>query len=110
MDRADLAGLELERLLGGSSSRSNQGASASVERDGLRLVEVVGDDDRDADLVAAGQGDGQVEVDEERLEDPDRRLRRAEPAVGRDGAGGEPPGGDRVGQVDVERRRGPGRR
>ena len=49
-----------------------------MQRDGLRLVEVVVDDDRDGDLVAAGQGDGQVEIDEERLEDPDRRLRAAE--------------------------------
>src|SRR5262249_52305795 len=63
-----------------------------------RTFGVVVDDDRHGHLVAARQGDGQVEIDEERLKDLDRGLRGAEPAVGGDGAGGQPPGGDGVGE------------
>jgi hypothetical protein len=52
----------------------------------LRTVEVAVDDDGDADLVAAGEVRGQVELDEERLEDADGRIGGTESAVGSDGA------------------------
>ena len=103
MSRADLAGLEIDRLLA-TLQPLEPGGVLERQRDGLRPVEVVGDDDGNGDLVAAGQGDGQVEVDEERLKHTNRRLRSAELSLGRDGAGGQAPGRDRVGQVDVETR------
>ena len=69
---------------------------------GLRLGEIVIDDHRHRHLVAARQRHRQVQIDEERLKDADARLVRPELAVRRDRAGRQPPGRDRVGQVDVE--------
>src|SRR5581483_8029040 len=57
---------------------------------------------RHGQFVAAREADGQIDVHEERLEDLERPLGGAEPAVGGDGAGAEPPSGDGVGEFEVE--------
>ena len=67
---------------------------------GKRLVQVVVDHGRHGHFIAAGQADRQVQFNEEGLEDADRRFCPAELAVGRNGTRRQPPGGDRIGQVD----------
>ena len=76
MHRADFIGLELHRSLRRSLQPLEPGGVRKSDGNGLRFVEIVRDDDGDADLVAAGQRRGQVDVDEERLKHADRRRRR----------------------------------
>ncbi len=83
VDGADLARLQLDRRLGGARA-AEPGGLAEREGDRLGAVQVVRDDDGHGDLVAPGERRREVEVDEERLEDPERRL-------GRRRAGRRPP-------------------
>ncbi len=82
LDRRDLVGFQVERARQAESVHQLEPRfGLQVEFDRLRIFEVVVNGHREGDLVVLGQGDGQVEIDEEVLEDAERFGRAAEQAV-----------------------------
>ena len=82
LDGGDLVGLEVERARQAAAvDQLEPRLGLQLELHRLRRLEVVVDGDREGDLVVLRQGDGQVEVDEEVLEDPQRRRDAAEQAA-----------------------------
>ncbi len=101
---ADLAGRDVDLLRGHVAVEREPRVLPELERHALRRGQVVVDRHRDRDRVALRDRDRQVEVDEEVLEDADRRGRRAERAARRRRERRHAPGGDRVGHRHADRR------
>ena len=77
-DPADLPRPDPDRLRGFVVDEFEPGRRCGLEADLLGPVEVVEHRDRHADLVALGQLDREIDVDEEVLEDADALLKRTE--------------------------------
>ncbi len=70
----------------------------------LRPIQVVRDDRGNTDLISTGQRNGQVKIHEEGLKDANYRLRGTKLSLGGYGARSEAPGGDQIGQLDIQPR------
>ncbi len=98
---ADAAGVDGDGSCWAVSSTSeNQSSGLKFEGDVAACAGVVVDANRNGDAIALGEGDGQVEVDEEVLEDFEAGGAAAECAVLGGGEHGHAPGGDGVGDGD----------